>query len=415
MNKIANRYVKLYPFYFGLLADLMFYIAIDTLFLSLVKEFSPAEIVSITSLSQVICIALQFPLLYVMNKIGNTASVRVGAFCMLASAVFITLGKTYLLVLLGRVFHDVSVVFQNASIVALENNLDVTDRRKDFVRARTSANTVYSVITMLIAFVASALFNMNRYLPMLGCIACCIVGCVLSLFMKDCSPHNKITPQAKEKKEKIKIHYGKIILIALVLYGLFYTTVNSTQSEGKLFIQQNLLVKFNEDNTALVIGAVVCFSRIIRVISNLIFAKLYEKHRAKMGIALPALVGLALSFMLFGSFIPAIVLKIVVMGIGYSLILFTRDPFKVYIQDVVFDHTPPEQHQTLLAVLLFGTKVGVAGTGLIFSAVLLSYPLIAVIALLFALALVETALSIWLYKAVLSHKKKKNAASVLPS
>ena len=413
--KIANRYIKLYPFYFGLLADLMFYIAIDTLFLSLVKEFSPAEIVSITSLSQVICIALQFPILYLMNKIGNTASVRVGAFCMLASAIFITAGKSYLLVLTGRVFHDVSVVFQNASIVALENNLHLTDRRGEFVRVRTSANTMYSVITMLIAFVASALFNLHRYLPMMGCIACCVVGCILSLLMKDCSSYNKITPKKDQKKQKVKIHYGKIILIALMLYGLFYTTVNSTQSEGKLFMQQQFLLRFDEDNTALIIGAVVCVSRVIRVISNLIFAKLYEKHQSKMGIALPALVGLALSFMLFGSFIPAIVLKIIVMGIGYSLILFTRDPFKVYIQDVVFDHTPPEQHQTLLAVLLFGTKVGVAGTGLIFSAVLLSYPLIAVISLLFALALIETALSIWLYKAVLTHKKNASLSPVDPA
>ena len=39
--------------------------------------------------------------------------------------------------LLGRVFHDVASIFRSSSIVALENNLDILNRRDDFVRYRT--------------------------------------------------------------------------------------------------------------------------------------------------------------------------------------------------------------------------------------------------------------------------------------
>ena len=113
MNKGANRFLKLFPWYSGLTGDLLFYIAIDTLFLTIVKNFSPAEIVSITSLSQMICIALQFPVLFIIKKIGNTASVRTGAFFLLLSAVLITFGKSYYLVLLGRIFHDVAATSWN--------------------------------------------------------------------------------------------------------------------------------------------------------------------------------------------------------------------------------------------------------------------------------------------------------------
>ena len=108
MNKGANRFLKVFPWYCGFTSDLLFYIAIDTLFLTIVKNFSPAEIVSITSLSQMICIALQFPVLFIIKKIGNTASVRTGAFFLLLSAVLIAFGKSYYLVLLGRIFHDES-------------------------------------------------------------------------------------------------------------------------------------------------------------------------------------------------------------------------------------------------------------------------------------------------------------------
>ncbi|MBE6719016.1 MAG: hypothetical protein E7574_07170, partial [Ruminococcaceae bacterium] len=126
---------------------------------------------------------------------------------MLVSAILITVGKSFYLVLLGRIFHDVAVIFSSASIVALENNLDLVGRRNDFVRVRTAGNTVYAVITMLISFVASLMFNLNNYLPMIGCITTCTVGFVLSLFMKDYSDYNKIA-YGKKKDGKVKVHYS---------------------------------------------------------------------------------------------------------------------------------------------------------------------------------------------------------------
>ena len=55
MEKKIKRFCKLYPWYIGFTSDLLFYIAIDTMFLSFVKEFTAAEIVSITSIAQLVC------------------------------------------------------------------------------------------------------------------------------------------------------------------------------------------------------------------------------------------------------------------------------------------------------------------------------------------------------------------------
>ena len=191
--KGINRFIKVYPWYSGFTSDLLFYVAVNTLFLTIAKNFSPAQIVSVNSFSQLACIALQFPVLYIIKRIGNTASARMGALFLLLSAVLITFGKSYGYVLLGRIFHDVAAIFCTASVAALENNLDIVDKRKDFVRLRAAANTIYSVLTMLISFVASYMFNFNHYLPMFGCISCCVIGFILSFFMKDYSDYNKIT------------------------------------------------------------------------------------------------------------------------------------------------------------------------------------------------------------------------------
>ena len=403
MDKNVNRFIKIFPWYSGLTADLLFYIAIDTLFLTVVKNFSAAQIVSLTSFAQFACIALQFPILFIIKRIGNTAATRVGAISLLLSAILITTGKSYFVVLLGRLIHDISVIFKTASFVALENNLDLVGKRSDFVRLRASANTVYAVLTMLISFVASYMFNLNHYLPMIGCITACAIGVVLTFLMKDCSDYNKITYK-KDNKDKVKVHYNKFIIMAIVVYSLFYPIVNNGQTDGKLFMQQQILLDFNIDNTSLIIGAIVCASRIIRVISNVAFEKLYYKYQGKLGVALPVMLSISIAFMLFGSLIPQVVIKIVVMGIGYTIILFARDPFKLYMQDVIFENTPKEQHQTLLTLLEFGVKLTTAGIGLVFSAILISYPMIVIMALMLVISTIDIVLSVKLYRMVLIEK-----------
>ena len=217
--------------------------------------------------------------------------------------------------------------------------------------------------------------------------------------MKDSSEYNKITYKSK-KGSGVKVNYNGVIMLTVVLFAIFYSIVTNGQNEGKLFIQQNILLDFNVDATSLIIGAIICVSRIIRVVSNLIFVKLYEKYQSKMGVALPVLLASSIGLMLFGSFIPQVVVKIIVMGVGYTIILFIRDPFRLYIQDVIFAVTPKEQHQTLLTVLEFGVKIATAGIGLGFSAILISFPMIVIIAAMFAIAVIEIILSLVLYRAL---------------
>ena len=101
-----------------------------------------------------------------------------------------------------------------------------------------------------------------------------------------------------ENEEKIK--YTKIIIFILISYGLFYPIVNSGQSNGKLFIQQELLKLYDVEKTALIIGAILCMSRIVRLISNIKFEKIHKKYEDKVGIMLPVALTISLILMLIG-------------------------------------------------------------------------------------------------------------------
>ena len=396
MQKKVARFIRVYPWYFGLTADLLFYVAINTLFFTVVKDFSAAQIVSLTSVSAIASIVLQFPLLWVIKKIGNTASIRMGALLMLVSAVCITFGPNYYIVALGRIFHDMSVIFRASSLVALENNLELTGQDGEFVKVRASGNTTYAFITMGVSFVASLMFNWNPYLPMYCCVGACAVGFGLTFLLKDHSSYNKLS--RKKKTAGGKMHYSKVILLAVVVYGLFYALVAQEQSEGKLFIQQHLMQDYSVDTTSLVIGGILIASRVIRVLSNLVFVRIYRKLHFKAGNLFTALLCSSAALMLFGSFIPLTVVKILVMAVGYVIILFLRDPFNLYMQDVVFAYTERQHHQTVLTTMNFATKVGMAIMSLGFTFVLLKWPLVVEMAILLILAAVEVALGLWLYK-----------------
>ncbi len=402
-----TRFNRIFPWYLGLSGDLLFWIAIDTLFLTVVKNFNASQIVSLTTVSLVTCILLQPLLLKIIKKTGNTNSVRMGALLLLIASLLLTFGKKYVVIALGNIFYEIAFTFQNMANVMLKNNLELQNRNDDYIKIKTKANTIYAIVTMIISFIASIMFNLNNYLPMLGCIAFCLICFILSFYIADYSQYDKVKKEIKNKSNK-KIRYSKLIVILLVSYGLFYPIVNSGQSNGKLFIQQELLLNFDVETTALIIGAILCISRMIRVISNISFNKIHNKYKEKVGVILPILLSISTVLMILGSFIKNfIILKFSIMSLGYIIILFIRDPFKVYMQDLALKKVGKENQQSLLTTMELSRKVVRAILSLIFTIILMKNPMITVIIILFILSVIEILVSIKLYELVINEKELK--------
>lgn len=406
-----TKFNKVFPWYGGLSADLLFWVAIDTLFLTIVKNFNASQIVSLTTISLVTCIVLQIPLLNIIKKIGNTNSVRLGSFLLLVASILLTFGSNYIVVALGKIISEIAFTFQNMANAVLKNNLELQNRNNEYIKVKTKSNTIYATVTMIISFIASLMFNLNNYLPMFGCIAFCLICFVLSFYIVDYSKYNKIKEETKIKS-KTKINYTKLIIVLIVSYGLFYPIVNSGQSNGKLFIQQELLLNFDVEKTALIIGVILCISRVVRVVSNIAFNKIHNKNKEKVGVILPILLNISIVLMILGSFIRnSIMLKFGIMSLGYIIILFIRDPFKVYMQDLALRKVGKEGQQSLLTTMELSRKIGRAIMSLSFTMILVNNPMITVIAILFVLSIIEILVSIKLYKLVINGKEVKSGES----
>ena len=406
-----EKFNKIFPWYAGLSGDLLFWVAIDTLFLTVVKNFNAAQIVSLTTVSLITCIALQIPLLKIIKKIGNTNSVRLGSMLLLVSSLLLTFGKNYIVIALGKVIYEIAFTFQNMANAVLKNNLELQNKNTEYIKVKTKSNTIYATVTMIISFIASLIFNLNNYLPMLGCITFCLICFILSFYIVDYSKYNKIKEENKIKS-KTKINYNRLIIVLIISYGLFYPIVNSGQSNGKLFIQQELLMKFNIEKTAIIISAILCISRIVRVLSNIAFNKIHSKYKEKVGVILPILLSISIILIILGSFIRnSVISQFSIMSLGYIIILFIRDPFKVYMQDLALRKVGKERQQSLLTTMELSRKIGRAIMSLSFTMILVNNPMIIVIAILFILSIIEILVSIKLYKLVESGKEIKNEES----
>ena len=403
-----KKFNKVFPWYSGLSGDLLFWVAIDTLFLTVVKNFTASQIVSLTSISMIINILLQVPLLKIIHKIGNTKSVRLGSFLLLISSILLTFGRNYITIVIGKIFYEMAFTFQNMINAVLKNNLELQHTENEYIKYRTKANTIYAAVTMIISFVASIMFNINNYLPMIGCITFCVICFILSWYMVDYSKDNKNKLEKNKETGKGKIKYTKIIIFILLSYGLCYPMVNSGQSNGKLFIQQELLKLYDVEKTSLVIGAILCVSRIVRLLSNIKFDKIHKKYEDKVGIMLPVGLLISLILMIIGYNVSNMpVMKFVIMGFGYVIILFIRDPFKVYMQDLALKNTDKNRQQTLLTTMELSRKIVRTIISLSFTTILLKYPMVLVISILTVLSIIEIFVSIYLYKIIINNNEKE--------
>ena len=151
-QKKIDRFNKIFPWYSGLSGDLLFWVAIDTLFLTVVKKLNASQIVSLTTIGLIICIILQIPLLKMIKKIGNTNSVRLGSLLLLVSSLLLTFGTNYLSIALGKVAYEVAFTFQNMANAILKNNLELQNKSNEYIKIKTNSNTIYAVVTMIVAF-----------------------------------------------------------------------------------------------------------------------------------------------------------------------------------------------------------------------------------------------------------------------
>ncbi len=382
---------KIHIIYSAFSGDLLFYIAISVLFFTYVKGLTASQITFLTTISVLINVIFQIPLINVIKKIGNLNSVRLGTILLLISSILITFGTKYLTFIIALTLYEISYVFSNMGDIILKGNLKYIKQENKFISIKSKINILYSVITAVIALFAGQLFNINGYLPMICCIINCIFCVILSFFIVDVNK-DKVTSERKNKiniEKNVKVTIVRLAVILFIVYGIFYGIIKVGQDNGSLFIKDELSKYYSSTNVATIFTLIIFISRIIRIIGDVVYKKIYNKINDKTVRIILSLLVLSLVSLITSYFINDIAIKIVIMTFGFCLILFVRDPIKLYMQDYILKNFESSKHQKYLTYLNFARKVGMTITSGIISLILTKYSLVYALFVLLLICIVN--------------------------
>lgn len=388
---------KLYPLYDGLSKDLLFYIAIDTLFLTVAKGFTAVQISLLGFIPTFICVLLKPVLLRVVKRLGNVQSSRVGTFMLLSSAVLITLGTTFYIISIGRVLYESAFILKSMESITLKKNLEHQEKANQYMRIRGASNTVYASATFIIAIVAGPIFNVSPYLPMWLCILFCVITFCLSFTfyeVKDKEDNLETKNKPQKCKEEKKSKLSKILLLAMISNALFINIVFVGQQDSKLFIQYQLTDWYGITTTATLLTLIVASSRLSRIVLNMAFNKYYQKFKNQIPIVLSSVLVIGFGSIILGTVLPLHnIIKVIFMTLGFDLIIPMRDTFIIYIEDVVLSHSKKEEQQELFTNMEVLVKVGKVAMNLAISLLLLKVDLYYIMWMFVLAGVVEILLS----------------------
>lgn len=229
LAKERKQNMKIYPLYRAISLDLIFYYAIEFLFLTQVKNISSADVVLSQAFYAIFMIILQIPASIVVDKIGTRR-------CTIIANIF----NCIFLILIMCCENVKSLIFAQFISSLCYSLKDISDRalicfsipksKKEgeiFSRLEGRASKDYYLLSAITAILSGYLYVINPYIPMIGALCFTILSVFMSLaFIEIEQPKPNQQEVEKEKKEYwqeliqgIEFIFNSERLRSLFLYG----------------------------------------------------------------------------------------------------------------------------------------------------------------------------------------------------
>ena len=374
MNKSINNRInlsnKIYPIFYGLSSDLIFFIAINVLFLTEVKGLTSSNINFITTIGMLTAIFFYLFSHKIIKKIGNLSSIKLGTLLILISTLLFTFSTNLLFFVLAEILYEISFIFKSMDTIVLNNNLIYENRENDFVKIKSKATTIYSITTLIASLFAGILFSINPYIPMIICILICLNNFIMAHYIYETESN------VSNENKKTKFKFNKTIVATIIIYGLLYGTIVVCQTNDKLFMQYRLQDFLEVNNVAIIISIILFLSRISRLLSNLFFIKIYNRLKNKILYLINFTLIISVLLFIFGKLVSSALYGSIMMVIGFILLLALRDPTENVLSNILLKNTSKENKEQAILYFQFARRLVVFTVSLIATIILSKYELL---------------------------------------
>ncbi len=410
MQDKFKRINRIYPLFAGLTNGLIFYVVINTVWLTNVKGFDAAGVMLLEACAGLSVRIFLSPVLKLSERIGNTWSMRLGVICLFITSILLTFGTEYWVFLLAMVFQALAVILAAMRDVIIQNNLNHFHRGKEYLRISSRAHLVYTVATMISSLLVGVFFAKWQSLPMILGTVICGICVIISFFIYDIEDRRKVheleetAAPTNISSNKISLpHPVKFSLVVLIFCGLLYGLINLGQTDSKLLLQYQLETQFTVDQVVSYLGFAWFVSRLVRIVADLVYPKLHEKFQGRIAIILSFWALLSIALVLLGFFLKIdFKYRILLMTSGFILFPAIRDPLHIFCQTTLLSKVEKADRKNALVYLVVMQQAGKFLFSLAASLILLALPLQYIIVILAILTLPIIGLSVRL-KRLLAH------------
>lgn len=227
--------MKLYSIYRAISMDLIFYYAIEFLFLTQAKKISASEVVLKSSFYSLFMILMQIPANMLINKIGTRKCTILANVFNVIYLSFIIFAKDFQMLVIAEFFSALCFSIKDISDTTLLNISIPNGEKKGeiFSKIESKGNKNYYYIDAITAFLAGFLYTINPYIPIVGTILIAIIATILSVGFHDMETYDVSMEKKKtsvgeyilELKDSFKFIIKSNRLRSLILYsGIMWGT-----------------------------------------------------------------------------------------------------------------------------------------------------------------------------------------------
>lgn len=229
-EKNYKKNVKLYRIYKMFSYDLIFYYSIYILFYTMTKKLTISEVMYISATYSFFAFIWQFPINYIVEKIGLKKSLIMGHVLVVIDMIGVIISKKIFQFMFFDVFGALGwglcgVV--ESSI--LYSSLKKLGRKEEFSKHEGKALSLYFYYDAITAILSGFLFVVNNYLPMILCIINVIIGMIIAINFTDIKNENeeeilKLKDIPKQLKKLFHLKRSRsLLLFTLVFAGIIAT------------------------------------------------------------------------------------------------------------------------------------------------------------------------------------------------
>lgn len=347
--------MKLFPIYKMLSWDLLFYYAINFLFLTQIKNISASDVVLTDSFYALFVMILQIPVNVIIAFWGKKKSLVIGNLSLVTYMLIIIFSRNIYDLILANFISAIGFGLKDTVQTALLKESIPPSKYKNqiFSKLNSKGATGYYIINMLSKIIAGYLFTINGYLPMICSLIVLIISTILSMGFVE--PDKKINTsfkktvkidEIKDIKSGFKFVLKSERLKALILSAAFICTLITILGNYEVSLLEDIKL------SAVVIGYAGAINSLISAIASKgenKFNKIFKNKSLTVLAVTLSLSGLIAGVCGVSSIKESIVGIIIILG-AYMIYGFVQGMYYTIIDRYLMNFTNKEIDTQIIAV-----------------------------------------------------------------